>query len=263
MELGKLFSGEFVGTMVLIIIGNGIVANFSYKKGAANKDSFLTILLSWAAAVMVGVTISWAMHGKGMINPAGAIMNWVAGNLNVGEFFIAVLAQFMGAIVGQVILDVLLWNHIKDRDNIDKVLGAHATGATFPNGWASNMMSEFLGTVILLVGASSLAIYNPLNGATNTILVGIIVLAIGAATGSVTGFAINPARDLGPRLVYQLLPIPQKPSANWEYAIVPFIMPILAGVMVGGLHWFGGVFKVFDFSEQNSSIEQIKKIVTN
>ncbi|NQZ65739.1 MAG: aquaporin family protein [Mycoplasmatales bacterium] len=237
-----IFLGEFLGTMFLIILGNGVVANCVFKKTIGAKSGFLAITFGWAIAVFVGVLIANAFNTGGHLNPAVTVMQWVKGNLSWDKALIYFASEFSGALFGQIIISIFYLNHINDFENKNEILSMHSTGPTHKN-YFSNLFSEFIGTAVLVSCAMVLGLsMNSSDPTMNSIMkfagplsMGIVVLGIGISLGGTTGYAINPCRDLMPRIVYTIAPYKNKPlnSANWGYAFVPVLGPLCAGVIVG------------------------------
>ena len=240
-----IFLGELFGTMFLIILGNGVVANVVFKRTIGSKSGFLAITVGWGFAVFMGVIVANAFSTGGHLNPAVTTMVWVKGDIGIVKALIYYISEMLGAIIGQVIVSIFYFQHIKEVDNQDAVLSMHSTTPTHKNN-AFNLFSELVGTVVLVTLAMVLftsfknadgtqeSTLKSIMGFAGPLSMGFVVLGIGISLGGTTGYAINPARDLGPRIVYALMPYPnKKKSANWQYAWVPVLGPMLAGVIVG------------------------------
>ncbi len=237
------FSAELIGTMVLIILGDGVVANVLLTKSKGNNAGWIAITAGWAFAVTVAVYLVNAVSGA-HLNPAVTI-----GLASIGKFDWALVpaylvAQMIGAFLGGVVVWLAYLPHWKETDNQGAKLGVFCTGPAIRNAPA-NVITEVVGTFILVLGV--LAVLSPKNLVPNSgfdtgfapCLVGVIVWAIGLSLGGPTGYAINPARDLGPRLAHAILPIAGKGSSDWSYAWVPIVGPILGGI-IGA--WFYKMF---------------------
>nr|WP_027123276.1 aquaporin [Mesomycoplasma molare] len=247
MDLMKILS-EFLGTLFLVLLGNGVVYSVSAKRMFANQSGkWSVITLGWGFAVMVGVIISNALGGSAHLNPAVSIFDAIASKSAFPLVYIP--AQFLGAMVAQVILNFINWNHIKETD-LATVRGAHATGPAFSakeKGTIFNFSYELVGTLVLLgvilafgKGSNALSTTGIGLSSLGPLPVTFLVMAIGMSLGSSTGYAINPARDLGPRLVYfameKLLLSNRKEEhvgANFEYSWIPVVAPSFAGVIIG------------------------------
>lgn len=231
------FTGELVGTFMLILLGCGVNANTSLSKTYGNNSGWIVTATGWAFAVTMGVFVAQKFGSEAAhINPAVTIGLAVqSGNFtNAGSF---ILAQMIGAILGATgvwLMYLPHWEATKDQGN---KLGVFSTGPAIKNTPA-NFISEFIGTFTLIVGVIS--IYGEASSGLKPFLVGVLVWGIGLSLGGTTGYAINPARDLGPRIAHQILPIAGKGSGNWSYAWLPVVAP-LAGAAVAGvfLHFFG------------------------
>lgn len=246
MELRIL--SEFLGTMVLILLGNGVVASVSFKKMFANQEGrWVAIAFAWGFAVMMGVIVSASLGGSGHLNPAVSLYSLIAAKGdNAGEMFAYMGVQFAGAMVGQIILDIINFKHIKETD-AGSVLGAHATGPAYHNfkekGVFNNFAYELVGTLVLIGVIHALSkggnVASGSFGALGFLPVTFLIVAIGLSLGSSTGYAINPARDLGPRLVYfvfvRFILRDKEATINWNYSWVPVVAPLVAGAIVGGL----------------------------
>ncbi|WP_031542091.1 MIP/aquaporin family protein [Mesoplasma photuris] len=250
MNLTELFLTELFGTMLLIILGNGIVANCVLKGTKGNNAGWLAITIGWGFAVTVSAMIAAAFSGPGWFNPAVMIGAMIADEgapiMNMGYsggaatgIFIGLLAiQLIGAMLGQLIIDLLYFKHIQmtlqgnDEFATANVLGMHATGATTRAKWL-NLAMETVGTGVLVFAALSMGRFN--GEFFGPIVVGIVIIAIGLSLGGTTGYAINPVRDLGPRLVHFALPLKGKSDSDWSYSWIPVAGPMLGGILVGAI----------------------------
>lgn len=242
MTLLDVFLGEFLGTLVLILLGNGVVANVVFKRTGGAKAGFLAITTGWGLAVFLGVMVANSFATGGHLNPAVTTMLWVKGDIEVDYAFTYYGSEFLGAIIGQIIVSTFYWQHIKEKENKEVVLAMHSTSPTHKQAW-SNLFSEFVGTAILVSCAMILPLtFNGSNdplmttilGFAGPLSMGLVVFSIGISLGGTTGYAINPARDLGPRIVHALMPYAHKQKSNWTYSWIPVLAPLLAGVVVGG-----------------------------
>ncbi|WP_374696220.1 MIP/aquaporin family protein [Spiroplasma endosymbiont of Polydrusus formosus] len=235
------FSLEFFGTMLLIILGNSVVANILLKNTKGNGQGFFAITAGWGFAVFIGAMVSSALRGVAHLNPAVTIAMVVQQTffVNNGWFLLPalLLGQIVGAIIGQIIVDIFYWKHIKDTvaDNPDFILAIHATRPTYHNSFF-NFFSEFIGTFVLIAAILAIGKYNSGNlGALTPLFVGLTVFGIGISLGGTTGCAINPVRDLIPRVVHFVLPLKKKGSSDWNYSWIPVAAPIIAGLAIGGI----------------------------
>lgn len=223
------YLGEFLGTMVLMILGLSINANVSLAKTKGNGSGWLVISLGWAAAVMVAVMMFDRISGA-HFNPAVTVGLAMADEFPWASVPFYLLAQMAGAIVGAVLVWVKFRLHFDATEDKDKKLGVFSTSPAI-RSLPDNFFAEFLGTFVLVfavVGALELAPLHP-----GPIGIGGIILAIGAGMGGTTGYAINPARDLGPRIAYAFVPIKNKRNPDWGYAFIPVVAPLLGGLAAG------------------------------
>lgn len=223
------FLGELLGTMVLIILGNGVVANVVLKDTKGNNGGWIVITAGWAFAVTMGVFVSQAFGGyDAHLNPAVTVGMAIAKN-EYSKVVSYITAQMIGAMLGA--LTVWLF-HLPHYARTEDKGAKRATFCTEPaiRATGSNFFSEVLGTIVLLVGIKGI-------GAVTTGLgpfaVGILVWAIGLSLGGTTGYAINPARDLGPRIVHAIMPIAGKGDSDWQYSWIPVAGPIVGAVIAG------------------------------
>jgi glycerol uptake facilitator protein len=229
------FLGECLGTMVMILLGNGVVANVVLRLSKGEKSGWIVITAGWCFAVVVGVFVALALGSDGHLNPAVTIGVAVS-NGDWSRVSTYVPAQVLGAMMGAglVWLTYLLhWE--RTPDPLDK-LGCFCTIPAIRAPLA-NALTEIIGTFVLVFGAAAIASTRGttinLSPGLGPFLVGILVWGIGLSLGGPTGYAINPARDLGPRIMHALLPIPGKGGSDWGYALVPIIGPVLGASLAG------------------------------
>ncbi len=226
--------GEFVGTLVLILLGNGVVAGVLLEKSKANGAGWIVITAGWGIAVLCGVLVALALGAPGELNPAVTFANVVAGTRSVPDALGHVAAHMAGAIAGAT----LVWLHYLPHWAITRDPGAiHACFCTAPaiRRTTSNLISEIIGTMVLVLVASAIGTTGVAGAtpATNLgpALVGALVWGIGLSLGGPTGYAINPARDLGPRIAHAILPIAGKGGNDWTYAWIPVVGPLVGGAL--------------------------------
>lgn len=228
------FLAELVGTMLLVLFGDGVVANVVLGKSKGQNSGWIVIAAGWAAAVTIAVYAVGALSGA-HLNPAVSIGMAVIGKFpweNVPSY---VVAQTIGAFIGGILVWLTYLPHWAHTSDAGAKLAVFSTGPAVRN-LAANVITEAIATAALVIGL--LSVLTPANLVPNTgfnnafapLLVGLIVFGIGLSLGGPTGYAINPARDLGPRIAHAILPIPGKGSSDWGYALVPVIGPILGGV---------------------------------
>ncbi len=235
---------ELVGTMILVLLGDGVVANVVLKQTKGYNAGWIVITTGWALAVTVAVYCTASISGA-HLNPAVTLAMASLGRLPWAEAPMYMAAQMVGAFLGAVLVWLAYLPHWKVTDDKGAKLAVFATGPAIRHT-ASNLICEIIGTVMLVIGV--LAILSPANLDPTTgfadgfgpALVGVIVWAIGLSLGGPTGYAINPARDLGPRIAHALLPIPGKGGSDWGYAWIPVVAPILGAI--GGTMAYRGLF---------------------
>ena len=245
-DLWRLFLSELVGTAMLVLLGCGVVANVALAKTKGFNGGFLMVTIGWGLAVFSGVIVAYASGAH--INPAvtlGLVANGATefGNAGAGltvpvdalSVSAYILAQMIGAIIGAVVVWLAYKQHFDEEPDPAPKLGTFSTGPGIRNyGW--NLVTEIIGTFVLVFvvigfgggrqGEGGLA-------ALGALPVALLVIGIGVSLGGPTGYAINPARDLGPRIAHTILPIPKKADSDWGYAGVPVIGPLIGGVLAG------------------------------
>lgn len=231
------YIAEFIGTMILILLGDGVVANVTLNKSGMKGAGSIQITIAWGLAVMLPAFIFGSASGA-HFNPALTIALAADGSLAWSLVPGYIIAQMAGAFVGACLVYILFKGQFDATEDSGTKLGVFATGPSVPNT-GLNILSEAIGTFVLVFAIKGLAQVPDLNDGVGKILVFGIIVSVGMSLGGLTGYAINPARDLGPRLAHALLPIKGKGSSNFGYGlIVPIIGPILGGlaaVLVYGL----------------------------
>ncbi|WP_205510577.1 MIP/aquaporin family protein [Longitalea arenae] len=230
------FTAEFIGTMFLILLGTGVVANVILKGTKGNAGGWMVITTGWALAVFVGVVIAGPYSGA-HLNPAVSIGLAIAEKFQWSEVPMYILAQVLGAMLGAFLAWCIYKDHFNQTSDPDTVLAVFSTGPAIRNN-TFNLLSEIIGTFVLIFVVfyfTEAEIKNPQSpiglGSLGAIPVAFLVWAIGLSLGGTTGYAINPARDLAPRIVHALLPIKHKGSSNWKYAWIPIIGPIIGAII--------------------------------
>lgn len=227
---------------MLILLGGGVVATAILVKSKGLGGGWLLINFGWGLAVFAGVTVSYASGGH--LNPAvtlGLAANRAASGdpMDVGTIFVYLAAQLVGAIIGAILVWLAFKQHLDQEPDPGAKLGVFSTGPAIRSyGW--NLVTEILGTFVLVFvvigfgrgGDTALGTPSGL-AALGAVPVALLVVGIGASLGGPTGYAINPARDLGPRIVHAILPIAGKGSSDWSYAWVPVVGPVIGGVLAG------------------------------
>jgi len=227
------FLGEFLGTLVLILFGNGVVAGVLLKDSKAEGAGWVVITAGWAVAVTLGVFTSMAFGGPGELNPAVTLSN-IAIDVRVPrDGLLNIIAQFAGAMLGATLVWLHYLPHWRRTADPGLKLACFCT-APAVRAPGANLLSEIIGTAALVFVAAAVTAIAAQGAqpASNLVpaLVGALVWGIGMSLGGTTGYAINPARDLGPRIAHALLPIAGKGASDWSYAWVPVIGPVIGGV---------------------------------
>ena len=231
----SLFLAELVGTMILIILGDGVVANAVLNKSKGQNSGWIVITTGWALGVAVAVYCVVSISGA-HLNPAVTLGLAAIGKFSWSLVPTYILAQVTGAVIGAIVVWLAYFPHWKETDNAGSKLAVFCTSPAI-RLTPMNLITEIIGTFVLVLGV--LAILSPDNLAPNSgfdkgfgpFLVGVLVWSIGLSLGGPTGYAINPARDFGPRLAHFCLPIDGKGDSGWNYAWVPIVGPILGGIL--------------------------------
>ncbi|WP_068673033.1 MIP/aquaporin family protein [Oceanobacillus sp. Castelsardo] len=231
------FLAELIGTMILIIFGGGVVGGVVLKKTKAENSGWVVITIGWGLAVTMGVYAVGSFTGA-HINPAVTLGFAAAGEFPWAKVPLYITAQLIGAFIGAVIVFLNYLPHWKETKDKGAKLGVFATDPAIRSP-LSNLVSEIIGTFVLLMGLMFIGA-NEFTEGLNPIIVGALIVAIGMSLGGTTGYAINPARDLGPRIAHAVLPIPRKGKSNWGYAWIPIIGPIIGGVY--GALFYNAIF---------------------
>jgi len=222
------FVAEFLGTLILVLLGNGVVAGVVLKGSKAENAGWFTIVTGWGLAVTLAIYAVGRISGA-HLNPAVTIAFAMKGDFpwaNVGGY---ILAQMLGAILGGVLVWLHYLPHWKTTTDAGAKLSVFSTGPAIRSTFA-NLVSETIGTGILVLGLLFIGT-NEFTQGLNPPIVGLLIMSIGLSLGGTTGFAINPARDLGPRIAHAVLPIYGKGSSDWGYAWIPVVGPILGGIL--------------------------------
>lgn len=226
------FIGELIGTMMLIILGVGVVGGVVLKHSKAEGSDWIVVTVGWGLAVTMGVYAVGNITGA-HLNPAVTLGFAVAGEFPWAKVPIYIVAQIIGAIIGAAVAYLNYLPHWKKTQDKASKLGVFATTPAIKSP-VSNLISEIIGTFVLVLGLMFIGA-NTFTEGLNPLIVGLLIIAIGVSLGGATGYAINPARDLGPRIAHALLPIPGKGSSDWGYAWIPIAGPIFGGI-------YGAVF---------------------
>ncbi|MBA4196109.1 MAG: aquaporin [Chitinophaga sp.] len=227
------FISEFVGTMALITLGNGVVANVVLNKTKGNNSGWIVICFGWATAVFTGVFISADASGA-HLNPAVTVALAAIGKFSWSLVPSYIAAQVLGAMAGSLLVWLAYYQHFNETSDAASQLAVFSTGPAIRNA-THNILTEIIGTFILVFAVLNMAAPANSLGAVNALPVAFVVLAVGLGLGGPTGYAINPARDLGPRIMFAILPIKGKGKADWGYSWIPVIAPIIGGVLAAYL----------------------------
>lgn len=220
--------GEFLGTALLVLLGNGVVAGVVLPKTKNHASGWIVIATGWGIAVAVAAFISGKI-APAHLNPAVSLAFAMKGTIAWPTAIVYSLAQMLGAMLGSVLVFLQFRPHYVAADNPADILGTFATGPAIRDN-SSNLLSEIFGTFVLVLGILAFGLYDMPAGL-GTLCVGPLVIGIGLSLGGTTGYAINPARDLGPRLIHAILPIKNKGDSDWSYAWIPVVGPMIGAAL--------------------------------
>ncbi|HNG63223.1 MAG TPA: MIP/aquaporin family protein [Ferruginibacter sp.] len=223
------FLFEMIGTAFLILLGDGVVANVVLNKTKGNNGGWIVITVGWAMAVFVGVYTS-AAHSGAHLNPAVSVAMAAAGKLEWSVVPTYIAGQFAGAMLGSLLVWIAYKKHFDETTDADAKLAVFCNSPAIRNTIA-NLGTEIIGTLVLVLGVFLISGADVKLGSLDALPVALLVLAIGLSLGGPTGYAINPARDLGPRIMHFILPIPGKRDSDWAYSWIPVIGPLLGGLL--------------------------------
>lgn len=225
----NIFTSELIGTAILILLGNGVVANVLLNKTKGNNGGWIVITFGWAMAVFAGVFITSA-HSGGHLNPAVTIAMAYLGKISASSVGQYIAGQMLGAMLGSLLVWLSYKQHYEQTEDTGAKLATFSTGPSIRNP-INNLITEAIGTFVLIFGALFLSAPASSVGSLEALPVALIVLAIGLSLGGPTGYAINPARDLGPRIMHAILPLGKKGSSDWSYSWIPVLGPIIGGLL--------------------------------
>ena len=238
--------GEFLGTFILILLGNGVVANVNLDKTYGSGGGLIVITAGWGMAVYVAVLATADLSGA-HINPAVSIGLAVAGLFEWIKVVPYILAQFLGAMLGALTVYFFFKSHFKITNKPGMKKSCFCTAPAIPNT-GNNLFSEFIGTFVLILAVLLITLpgleYQILGstkvglGSLGALPVALVVFSIGMSLGGTTGYAINPARDLGPRIIHSILPLKNKDNSDWSYSWIPILGPILGAVFAAFVYLF-------------------------
>lgn len=231
------FFAEFIGTALLLIFGNGVVANVVLTKTKGNNGGWIVITFGWAMAVFIAVYATSSYSGA-HLNPAVTIADAIHSN-NYSKLATYLPAQFLGAMFGAVIVWILYHDHFNETTDAEAQLACFATGPAIKNPF-KNFITETIATFVFILCIFMLN-NSPSNvqlGALQALPVALLVFGVGLGLGGATGYAINPARDFGPRLIHFILPIKNKGKSDWAYAPIPLLAPFVGAILAALVHKF-------------------------
>lgn len=237
------FIAELIGTMLLILLGDGVVANVVLNDTKGNNSGWMVITTAWGLAVFVGVTVAGPYSG-GHLNPAVTIALAVAGKFAWASVLSYISAQLLGAMIGALLVWIMYFDHFQQKRNNKPghILAVFCTGPAVRN-YVSNIASEIIGafvlifTIFYITGAEISPSKTPVGlGSVGAIPVALLVWVIGLSLGGTTGYAINPVRDLGPRIIHSILPIKDKGTSDWAYSWIPILGPIIGAVIAAFIY---------------------------
>ncbi|MGH4030726.1 MIP/aquaporin family protein [Actinomycetota bacterium Odt1-20B] len=258
MSSSDIFIGETIGTAVLILLGGGVSAAVTLKRSKAKDAGWLAITFGWGFAVLTGAYLAGGVSGA-HLNPAVTVGLAIEGGTKWSDVPLYLASQLLGAMIGAVLVWITYYGqfqaHLTDPEivnsksapdgMVDKaaepeagpVLGIFSTGPEIRNV-AQNMATEIIATVVLVLAILTQGLNDGGNGLgiLGALITALVVVGIGLSLGGPTGYAINPVRDLGPRIVHSVLPLPNKGGSDWSYAWIPVAGPLIGGAIAGGLY---------------------------
>jgi glycerol uptake facilitator protein len=227
-----IIPAETIGCAILIVLGDGVVAAVLLAKSKAENSGWIVITFGWGMAVMVAVYAVGHFSGA-HLNAAVTLGLWIHGSITGSQAWKYFVGEMVGSMLGAVLVYLAYYLHWSETEDPGLKLAVFSTGPAIRN-YAWNLMTEIIGTIVLVFGVLTIgAPWNLANTASglNGLLIGLLVLSIGLSLGGPTGYAINPNRDLGPRIIHAILPIPGKGSSDWSYAWVPVLGPLIGGAI--------------------------------
>ncbi|MBS1681717.1 MAG: aquaporin family protein [Bacteroidetes bacterium] len=222
------YIAEFFGTLLLVLLGNGVVAGVLLKKSKAENSGWFTIVVGWGLAVTLAIYAVGNVSGA-HLNPAITLALTVIGNFPPDQVISYMAAQFLGAFTGAVLVWLHYLPHWHQTPDAPTKLAVFSTGPAIRNLFM-NLVSEVIATAVLVLAILFIGA-NEFTQGLNPLIIGLLIVSIGLSLGGTTGFAINPARDLGPRIAHFLLPIYGKGNSDWSYAWVPVLGPMIGGTI--------------------------------
>ncbi|MBK7131352.1 MAG: aquaporin family protein [Bacteroidales bacterium] len=233
------FFAEFFGTAIIIVFGGGVVANVLLNKTKGNNSGWIVITFGWAVGVFTGVLVAAPISGA-HLNPAVTLALVLANKFSFSLLPLYWCAQLLGAMFGAFLVWLAYKKHFDATEDADSKLAVFCTSPNIRSYWY-NTLTEIIGTYILSLAVLYMAAPDVGLGALNALPVSIVVLGLGLSLGGPTGYAINPARDLGPRIMHFFLPMPSKRDSDWRYAWVPIVGPLVGAAIAAGMFLIFGV----------------------
>jgi glycerol uptake facilitator protein len=227
------FFAEFFGTAMIIVFGGGVVANVLLDKTKGNNGGWIVITSGWAVGVFTGVLVAAPISGA-HLNPAVTLALVLAGKFSLSLLPLYVCAQLLGAMFGSLLVWLAYKKHFDATEDANLKMAVFCTSPNIRSYWY-NVVTEVIGTYVLSLAVLYMAKPEVGLGSLNALPVAIVVLGLGLSLGGPTGYAINPARDLGPRIMHFLLPIPLKRDSDWKYSWVPVLGPLLGASLAAGM----------------------------
>lgn len=227
------FFAEFLGTAIIIVFGGGVVANVILNQTKGNNSGWIVITFGWAIGVFTGVLIA-APYSGAHLNPAITLALVMVHKFSPDQVLLYITAQLLGAMFGAFLVWVAYKKHFDATEDGDLKLAVFCTAPNIRHYWY-NIATEVIGTFVLTLAVLYMAKPDVGLGALNALPVAFVVLGLGLSLGGPTGYAINPARDLGPRIMHFLLPIPLKRNSDWSYAWVPILGPFVGAAIAAGV----------------------------
>lgn len=230
MEPMSMYFAEFVGTAMLLLLGNGVNMTLSLKHSYGKGGGWMCTCFGWGVSVtMAAYFVGWASGAH--LNPAVSLALAVAGTLDWALLPGYIIAQVLGGILGATLAYLTYKRQMDEEPDVGTKLGVFSTGPSIDDAkW--NVVTEIIGTAVLMIGILAIGYgQNQMPAGIGPVVVGLLIMVIGLGLGGATGFAINPARDLGPRIAHAILPIKGKGDSNWKYAWIPVVGPLIGGVL--------------------------------
>lgn len=231
------YIGEFVGMTILITLGTSVVANVVLSKTKGQQSGWIVITLGWAMAVFIGNYVSVKLGGSGHLNPAFTLGAALFNHFDPSLVLPYILAQFAGAILGASLTWISYYSHFEETPDTAAKLAVFCNAPAIRNN-IPNLLTEIIATAILVIAALGMSQPNTAFVTIDALPISLVILAIGLCLGGPTGYAINPARDLGPRIAHFILPIQGKGKSDWSYSWIPVVGPLL-GALLG--FWIYGL----------------------